>query len=86
MIERSQPPSQSEITLKKLRQDLGYSQEDLGRRIGCSFRSIAEWEAGRQVPRLDNALALARELGVSLKTLADVMRLDIRGVPDDVFQ
>ena len=86
MSGQSQSQSQPEVTLKKLRQDLGFSQEELGRRIGCSFRSIAEWEAGRQIPRLDKALALARELKVSVKTLADIMRLDIEGVPDDILQ
>lgn len=35
------------------------------------------------MPRFDNAIAIARELGVSLKVLASAMRLDVEGVPDD---
>ena len=31
----------------------------------------------------DNAIALARELGVSLKTLAKAMKLDVTDIPDD---
>ena len=59
------------------------SQEDLGRRMNLSYRTIAEWESGRKIPRFDNAIALARELGVSLKTLAKAMQLDVSGVHDD---
>ncbi|MDF5716648.1 MAG: hypothetical protein PUP93_22950 [Rhizonema sp. NSF051] len=31
----------------------------------------------------DNAIALARELGISLKNLATAMRIDIEDIPDD---
>ncbi len=72
-----------EITLKKLRESLDVSQGELGSRLNLSYRAIAEWESGRKIPRFDNALALARELGVSLKVLARAMGLDPEGVPDD---
>ena len=85
MLDEGQLKSQPDATLKTLRQDLGYSQEELGRRIGCSFRSVVEWEAGRKMPKFDNAVALARELNISLKTLAKVMGIDISRVPDDVL-
>lgn len=60
------------------------SQEDLGRRINLSYRTIAEWEGGRKVPRFDNAIALARELGIPLKDLAKSLRLEVEGLIDDV--
>ena len=75
--------NQSETTLKTLRQELELSQEELGRRLNLSYRTIAEWESRRNIPRFDNAIALARELGVSLKVLAKAMRLDVSGIPDD---
>ena len=53
--------------------------------MGCGIRSISDWENGHKIPRFDNALALARELGVSLKVLAEAMELDISGIPDDPF-
>jgi transcriptional regulator with XRE-family HTH domain len=53
------------------------TQEELGRRIGLSYRTIAEWESGRKLPRFDNAVALARELGVSLKVLATAMQINV---------
>lgn len=59
------------------------SQGELGNRLNLSYRTIAEWESGRKIPRFDNALALARELDVSLKVLARALRLDVEGVPDD---
>jgi transcriptional regulator with XRE-family HTH domain len=78
MIDRehqsTQPP-----TLKALRESLDLSQEALSRRLGKSWRIIGDWEAGRKIPRFDNAIALARELNVSLEELAVAMRLDISG-------
>jgi transcriptional regulator with XRE-family HTH domain len=77
--------TQPELTLKALRERLKLSQEDLGRRMNLSYRTIAEWEGGRKTPRFDNAIALARELGVSLKVLGKSMRLNVEGVPDDLL-
>ncbi|HAX75966.1 MAG TPA: XRE family transcriptional regulator [Cyanobacteria bacterium UBA11372] len=76
--------NQREPTLKELRESLKLSQEDLGRRINLSYRTIAEWEGGRKVPRFDNAIALARELGIPLKDLAKSLRLEVEGLIDDV--
>lgn len=82
----SAEPTEQNLTLKSLRNNLNISQEELARRLNLSFRTIGEWEGGKKMPRFDNALALARELGVSLKTLAKAMRLDIEGIPDDRLQ
>jgi transcriptional regulator with XRE-family HTH domain len=82
----SAEPTEQDLTLKSLRNSLDISQEQLARRLNLSFRTIGEWEGGKKMPRFDNALALARELGVSLKTLAKAMRLDIEGIPDDISQ
>lgn len=70
-------------TLKLLRERLEISQEELARRVDLSFRTIGDWENGRKMPRFDNAISIARELGVSLKTLAKSMGLDVSGIPDD---
>lgn len=76
----------AKITLKSLRESLGLTQGELGSKIGLTYRAIAEWESGRKLPRFDNAVALARELGVSLKVLATAMQLNVDGVPDDELQ
>ncbi|NBK98082.1 MAG: XRE family transcriptional regulator [Erysipelotrichia bacterium] len=40
-------------SLKKLRSDLGLSQQDLSEKIGVSKTTLANWETGRQVPPID---------------------------------
>ena len=36
--------------LKKLRQQHGWSQEDLARKIGVSFATVNRWENGKTKP------------------------------------
>lgn len=72
------------LTLKSLREATGLTQPQLSFRMGCGIRSISDWENGHKIPRFDNAIALARELGVSLKTLAEAMKLEVNEVPDDI--
>jgi transcriptional regulator with XRE-family HTH domain len=84
MTSENQPESQS--TLKKLRERVNLTQSELSDRIGVGIRIIGDWESGRKLPRFDNAVALARELGVSLKFLAKVMQINVEGVPDDELQ
>ncbi len=71
------------ISLKSLREAVGLTQPELSFRMGCGIRIISHWENGNKVPRLNNAINLARELGVSLKTLSESLNLDVSGVPDD---
>ena len=70
-------------TLKALRENASLTQPELSRRMGVGIRIIGDWERGESIPRFDRAIALARELGVSLKTLARAMQLDVTGIPDD---
>jgi transcriptional regulator with XRE-family HTH domain len=78
--------AESQPTLKKLRERANLTQPELSDRIGVGIRIISDWESGRKLPRFDNAVALARELGVSLKVLAQAMQIDIEGVQDDELQ
>ncbi len=84
MTSENQPESQS--TLKKLRERVNLTQPELSDRIGVGIRIIGDWESGRKLPRFDNAVALARELGISLKVLAKAMQINVEGVPDDELQ
>lgn len=72
-----------EPTLKTLRESAGYTQERLAVEMELSRTTIGLYESGAKLPRVDNFLALAKKLGVSLKTLAKAMNLDISGIPDD---
>ncbi|GEA29069.1 hypothetical protein MiAbW_03651 [Microcystis aeruginosa NIES-4325] len=75
--------SESFLTLKQLIECANTTQRDIAKRTGISERTINDWTAKRKTPRLDNALVLCRELGVSLKTLSQSLGLDTTGIPDD---
>lgn len=75
---QNEPP-----TLKTLRESADLTQPQLSQRLGVGIRIIGDWESGRKMPRFDNAIALARELGASLKDLAKSMRMDVTAVADD---
>jgi len=76
-------PNYSEPTLKDLIESAGTTQRDLSRKLQAAEVTVNSWASGKKMPRFDNAIALAKELGVSLKTLAKAMGLDVTGVPPD---
>ena len=53
------------------RTELGFSQSQLGERVGVSLRSILAYEKGEKTPRPITVLKLARVLNVSVKFLTD---------------
>jgi transcriptional regulator with XRE-family HTH domain len=57
--------------LTKERMRLRFSQEELGDMIGVQASRISRWESGQGRPYLDQGLALAKALGVSLDYFAD---------------
>jgi transcriptional regulator with XRE-family HTH domain len=69
--------------LKELIEQAKISQRELSKRTGIAEVTINSWVAKKKIPRLDNALILCRELGVSVKTLSASIGLDIAGIPDD---
>ena len=56
-------------TLKKLRAQAEMTQADLAQKAGVSRALVSAIEAGRHLPRVDAALALARALGISSEFL-----------------
>jgi transcriptional regulator with XRE-family HTH domain len=68
--------------LRLLREAAGFTRAELGNRIGVSERQIYDWENGIKLPRVDRAVALARELGVSIQTVCSALGIDVTGVPD----
>lgn len=71
-------------TLRSLRESLGKSQKDLALILGVKQQAISLWESGERMPTLDNAVKLAGALGVSLRTLAMAMRIDVSKLPEDI--
>ncbi|MFB8793153.1 MAG: helix-turn-helix transcriptional regulator [Microcoleus sp.] len=70
-------------TLKNLIEAAGTTQRQLSRDTSIAEVTINTWAAGRKIPRLDNAALVASQLGVSLKTLAKSMHLDVVAIPGD---
>lgn len=56
-------------SLQSLREAAGLTQTELAARAGVSRQSVGAVEAGRHLPRVDAALALAAALGVDVEDL-----------------
>jgi transcriptional regulator with XRE-family HTH domain len=69
--------------LRLLREAAELTRTELGRRIGVTERQIYDWENGIKLPRVDRAVALARELGVSIETVCRALGIDVTGLPKD---
>ena len=74
--------NRGEITLKLLRQRKKISGERLAREVGVSYGSVLGWESGA-VPSLENAIAIARALNVSLTELCLSLGFSLDGIPSD---
>lgn len=73
----------SELTVKTLRQSMGYSQQDLAERLGLHWRTVADWELKGVVPSFETVVQMSKVMQVSLKTLAKAFSIDTTGIPDD---
>lgn len=58
-----------ESKLIQLRRAKGWTQAELAERVGVTPRTVRWWESGNRMPRLNQAAALARVLGVDLGVL-----------------
>lgn len=55
--------------LARLRMARNWSQRQVGFKIGCSDRAVAQWEGGERVPGADWLALLAGLYGVSMDAL-----------------
>jgi len=55
--------------LRRLRQDRGLSQSDLGGEIGVAQSTVGMWESGKREPDFETLIKLARFFGVSVAYL-----------------
>lgn len=62
-------PAQIGRRVRRRRRAAGLSQEELASRAGVSRQAVGALEAGRHLPRVDAALALAGVLGISVEAL-----------------
>lgn len=71
--------------IRRLRQERGLRQEELGHRVGASKQSVSNWENGNIVPSVDLLLRLADFFGVSTDYLLGregQRKLDATGLTD----
>lgn len=55
--------------LRRLRKEKGFSQEELGDRIGISRQAVSKWESGQSYPDTNNLIMLSELYGISLDIL-----------------
>lgn len=71
--------------IRRLRQERGLNQEELGRRVGASKQSVSNWENGNIAPSIDLLIRLADFFGVSTDYLLGRQgqrTLDVEGLTD----
>ncbi len=71
-------------TVRRLRQERGLGQAELGEQLGVSKQSVSNWENGNITPPIDVLVRLADYFGVSTDYLLDRggrRTLDVTGLP-----
>ncbi|MEG4204973.1 helix-turn-helix transcriptional regulator [Microcoleus sp. Pol7_A1] len=81
-------PEDEESHLKKLREELEMSQEDLARELGVSSQTISRWELGKNVPtftvkQMKALEKLLASIGRSIGDLPDNLRSKPLNKPTD---
>ena len=64
--EQPQPPK----TIRQLRQERGWTQEQVARRVGVAQGTVSQWEHGNRRPYRRNLQRLADLFGVSITDIA----------------
>ncbi len=70
--------------LRLLREQAGLTRPQVKQHIGVSERMQADWESGKSMPTVENVAALANLYQVSLKTMFELLGLDVTKIPDDL--
>jgi CheY-like chemotaxis protein/DNA-binding XRE family transcriptional regulator len=56
-------------SIKKIREEKGFSQEELARKLDVAQSTIGMWESGKRTPKLDELSRLARVLNITINRL-----------------
>ena len=57
--------------ISELRKSKGYTQEELGKLVGVSNKTVSRWENGNYMPDIETLRLLAKEFSVSIEELLD---------------
>lgn len=61
--------------IKRLRKAAGLTQKQLGEKLGISFQSVAQWETGKRIPKIETLRKIAAALNCDISEL-DVSFID----------
>lgn len=64
LTEPQEPENVSPSIIKRRRNLLGLSQQELADRVGVPHSSVSYWESGERSPNVENAWSLVRELNL----------------------
>lgn len=67
--------------LMSLRKQRGWSQEELGDRIGVTRQTVSKWEMGQSTPELEKLVELSRLFDMSIDRLVGMERGEVRNDP-----
>ncbi|MDP2929701.1 MAG: response regulator [Candidatus Omnitrophota bacterium] len=56
-------------SIKKIREEKGFSQEELARKLDVAQSTIGMWESGKRTPKLDELNRLSRVLNITINRL-----------------
>lgn len=62
--------------IARLRQEKGWTQEELGGRLGVTNKTVSRWETGSYMPGIEVLSLMGKEFGVSLNELVEGRRLE----------
>lgn len=65
--------------IANLRKEKNMTQQDLGEKLGVSFKTVSKWETGRGMPDLSLFNPLCEELGITINELLSGEKLDKEG-------
>lgn len=63
--------------ISDLRKEAGFTQEQLGERIGVTNKTISRWETGTYLPPADTLLAMSELFSVSINDILSGKRLSV---------
>lgn len=73
-------------SIKKIREEKGFSQEELARKLNVAQSTIGMWESGKRTPKLDELNRLARILNITVSRLiGQPKERKIEFVKDEIY-
>ncbi|MFW7526647.1 helix-turn-helix transcriptional regulator [Vibrio ostreicida] len=55
--------------IKRLREEKGVTQADMGKSVKASAKTVMNWESGKTEPKASELVLIARKLGVSVNEI-----------------